>query len=924
MPSPSAASFRNIAAALLLPLGAALSGCDAVNETTDAEDLAQAQTQRSHGEYRKSVITAKNALQKNPNNAAVHQLLSQLALDFGNGETAQAELKRAEELGLPHDALLPLLAQSLLLQGKYQDLLDHIAVPAHMDAKDGARLMAWRGDAWLGLQKPDKARADYESALLLDANAALGKLGLARFAQVEGDSAKAFRLAQEAQASEPDNPEVWSYLGEWHEAAGDLAQAEASYGKAIALRPANEFDRTRRVWTRLAQGKLDAAREDVDALKKQAPNHFLTHFAQGLLLFKEQKPAEAQSEFEQVLKLNEGYVEALYFQGVTHFLQGNFLHAQESLARFNTLAPNTVRGLTMMAMVKFKQGDAAGAIQLLVPVVEHFPGNVPALRLLGNIELARNNYARALGYLSRAVEAGAQAAQAKAARGGSGVGEVESAMASDPGLAQTEVQVVLIHMQQRQYAKALAAIEAMKTRMPRSTLPLNLLAQVRLVQGEPAKAEAALKEALAIDPKDLGALQGLAKFAIQDKRYAEARQHCQAALSARPTDLPSRLCLAELDDLEGKPAAMADEFKQAIQDHPEALAPRLALSRLFNRLGQPRQGLSLLEQSRASFGEQPDFLARLAEAQLENEQPEEALETATRLAKLEPSAARGEYIAALARGRRGDALGMRAGLERALHNDPKFLPAREAMVRLLAAEKKLPEAERQLQALLKELPDNPELLGLKGWLAMIQKRWDVAESAYRASLAKLPSSQTLADLAKVQWFAGNRDAALKTLNDWIGQHPEDSGARHKLAGFYAELGRRPEQIAEFEKAVAADPEDVLALNDLAWELRAEQPARAIKYAERAVALAPDVPQVLDTLAAILLEQGQANKALKMLDQAQQRWPESPLIRYRLAVAQDQQGDPAAAVKTLQELLGGKAQFAERKDAEALLAKLGPR
>jgi hypothetical protein len=61
--------------------------------------------------------------------------------------------------------------------------------------------------------------------------------------------------------------------------------------------------------------------------------------------------------------------------------------------------------------------------------------------------------------------------------------------------------------------------------------------------------------------------------------------------------------------------------------------------------------------------------------------------------------------------------------------------------------------------------------------------------------------------------------------------------------------------------------------------------------------------------------------LDLLEQARGRWPPSTMIRYRLAAAQARNGGAAQAVQNLRELLAANAAFAERKDAEALLAKL---
>lgn len=925
MPKPSAAPFRKLAASLLLPL--ALTACERAKKTTDAQDVAQAQTALDQGDLRGGAINAHNAAQKNPNNADAHRLLSLINLELGNGEAAEIELKRATDLGIAREVALPILAKALLLQGKYQDVLDRIDLPAQMNPQDGARLMALRGDAWLGVGKPDKARADYEAALMLDATAPTGKLGLARLALGGGDAPQALAWVREAMQREPRNAELWSFQGQLYEAQGDPAQAEASYTQAIDLRQRDVFDRSRRVWVRLSQGKTQAAQEDVTALERQFANHFLTHFTRGLLLFKQRQLPEALTEFEATSKLNEGYAEALYFQGVTQLLMDHLPNAQELLARFNALVPNTVRGSIMMGLVKVKLNDLPEAAKWLLPVLEQYPDNIQALQLMGNIELSRGNSAKALEYLNRAVVAGDRTGQPRATgKADPGLGEMETALATDPALVRTEVQIVLIHLQDKAYAKAIEAVEAMKKRMPGSALPFNLLAEVYVRQGDDAKAEAVLKAGLRQVPDDVGTLQSLARLAIKNRHDDQARQYCQTALGLQPKDLPSRLCLVELNERAGDQSGVAEELQTAIQDHPEALLPQLTLSRLYARMGQPRRGLALLDTARARFGEQPEFVARLVEAQIETGQPGQALETAGQLVKLEPRSARAEYLLALAEGANGHAAEMRAALQRSLHHNPKFRPTREALIRALAGENHLAEAERDLKQLASEYPGDGGVLALKGWLALRQKQWSAATAAYRQALDKDPNNPDIAvELARGQWFGNDREGGLKTLSDWSARHPQDVAVHHVLAGFYGETGRRAEQLAAYEKALAIDPDDTLALNELAWELKAENPARALQYADRAVKLAPDSVPVFDTQVAVLIEQTEFERALGLLLQAKKRWPDNTMVLYRLAVAQDKVGSTAQAIKTLRELLASHpGAFAERKDAEGLLARLAAR
>jgi predicted Zn-dependent protease len=92
-------------------------------------------------------------------------------------------------------------------------------------------------------------------------------------------------------------------------------------------------------------------------------------------------------------------------------------------------------------------------------------------------------------------------------------------------------------------------------------------------------------------------------------------------------------------------------------------------------------------------------------------------------------------------------------------------------------------------------------------------------------------------------------------------------------------------------------------------------------AERAVAAAPQSPNIDDTLGWILLAQGEADKAVSYLSAASVSAPGNPDIQYHLAVALNRVGRTADAQSTLETLLGSGAAFADKAEAERLLQQL---
>ena len=118
-----------------------------------------------------------------------------------------------------------------------------------------------------------------------------------------------------------------------------------------------------------------------------------------------------------------------------------------------------------------------------------------------------------------------------------------------------------------------------------------------------------------------------------------------------------------------------------------------------------------------------------------------------------------------------------------------------------------------------------------------------------------------------------------------------------------------------------DEQNVAALNGLAWHLRKSQPAKALEYAERAAELAPDSVLVMDTLAVVLLNNGQVERARRTIARVYQKEPNAPTVRYHRAMIDAAAGDTSAAIEALQALLDEGGEFAEKAEAQRLLAEL---
>jgi putative PEP-CTERM system TPR-repeat lipoprotein len=263
----------------------------------------------------------------------------------------------------------------------------------------------------------------------------------------------------------------------------------------------------------------------------------------------------------------------------------------------------------------------------------------------------------------------------------------------------------------------------------------------------------------------------------------------------------------------------------------------------------------------------------------------------------------------------------RATLKQALQSKPDFLKAQDALLRL-ELEEKNPEAALQIARRIQaQQPTSPLGFDREADILMVQKRYPQAAKAYEQALAKGAGTAGLIKLHRALYIAGEAKAADQRLSDWIRQSPKDLAARAYAADVYLQTQRNREAIAQYEMLLKANPNHVIALNNLANLYQREKDSRAAATAEQAFKLAPDHPGVQDTLGWILVEQGQLPRGLDLLGKAATKLPKQATVRYHYGVALARSNQKSAARKELEAAIASGQKFPEQGDARTLLKSL---
>jgi predicted Zn-dependent protease len=128
-------------------------------------------------------------------------------------------------------------------------------------------------------------------------------------------------------------------------------------------------------------------------------------------------------------------------------------------------------------------------------------------------------------------------------------------------------------------------------------------------------------------------------------------------------------------------------------------------------------------------------------------------------------------------------------------------------------------------------------------------------------------------------------------------------------------------VAHYQAVVALQPDNIVALNNLAWSAGQLGDPKAIGYAESAVRLAPDNAAVLDTLGTLLVSKGDTSKGLEYLTKATELAPQRHDIRLNYAKAFAKAGRADDARKELIALQAVADEFAGKSEIPELLKGL---
>jgi len=638
--------------------------------------------------------------------------------------------------------------------------------------------------------------------------------------------------------------------------------------------------------------------------------------------------AMALEMFDRVLGVLPDDPDSLLLAAHAKAARGNLETAKRQLSRLRANYPNNTQSALLMSSVLLQLGDAQGAEELARDIIEEQGMDIRALSLLAAALAGQGLNAESAEYYARIAELSPTSSAALSALASqeimsgdsqAGIESLQSAVDLEPTSTTSREQLIEAQLRSGDIEGAAQSAQEYLEAVG-GTRALVFLGRVLVRQEKLDEANDTYRQALELSPGDPLASADLAAVALFLGDVPKARKVLEDSLESYPGNLSTLMRLAmvqeQQQDLEGMEASLT----RAMESSPVALNPRVALARLELRRNAPERAAALLSPADIESQDNPAVLELLVRSYLGTGDLSSADSYSRRLVSQQPD---NPAVLSLA-GQVANALGRYEVAEEqvreALNRFPDDVALRRVLTESLVYQRKLSLAQSEIDLFPAEVRNEVAVVMLRGRLALALGNASKATELFEDAFERAPGNTTLVFLAGSKWSTGNRDQAVADLERWLVSNPEDLTVLVSLATYEMELKRFDQARSRYAKVVELQPKNVAALNNLAWLLKETDTEAALAYIQRADGLAPTAAAIKDTYAMIELERGNFDRALALNDLVLESAGNLPDYTFNRAQILLRSGNKSDARSLLENLVAGP-EFAAQADAQSLLDSL---
>ncbi len=905
---------------------------DGMNEQ---QMLAKAKGYMSGGDLRAASIELRNTLKKNNANAEALYLLGSLDLKFGNFAGAEKEFEDAEQAGWDQQETQIALARTLLISNKSQKLLDIIKIKNDWSADTNANVSALRALAEASLGDIEKAKITLSKGQTYKKDALYMLIATARFQFAQQLDGHVKDTLATALSLYPNNADLLLLQAKNDIQNNKFTAAEDTLTTIIKQYPSQIITvNGRRARINLARlhitnGDIDKAAMQLTPLLKRNSKDPEVNYLSGLITFSQKDYHAAEEHLRTVLAITPGHNLSQQLMGKIKFSLNDYEQAALHLSEYLKTRPNdsATRKLLAQTYIILNQPEQA---QEVLQVNQIDDSNDPAtLILLSQIELNKGNITASIKTLQHAIKANSenlelhkQLAKAYIANHNTqqALDEIKRIKTLGGDTTETQKLSIAAYIGANKINKAISTAQQMlkANKDDPDILVINGILYDKAKNTFQARTY--FNQALQLQKHHPKATVGLARIESNAGNLDIAIALYTDLVKSKVGGTTPMLALATLAAKQNRTNDMLSWLEKARTTAPKEIKARILLANYYLKNSKVKQADTYIQEALKIAPEQAVILLLHSKILITQNRYNEAISPLKKIIIKSPDSIDAHVLLGKAFLYQNMPAKARKHLLTALRQNENHILARILMVEVELKEGHYEKSLRYTKNIQKTHPNLDVGYMLEGDIWMIKKNHQQARTAYSKAWEHKQTSELATKLFSVLRITSTFDDAIKPLTSWLSKNSDDTSMRLFLAVSYQNVSRNIDAIKEYETILKQDPNNITALNNLAWLYSLSGDSRALTLAEKAYRAAPNHAGILDTYGWILVQQKQAEKGARLIKQALDRAPDILEIQYHYAVALLNSGDSNQGKKILTQLLKQKKPFDGREEAQRLLSK----
>ena len=818
------------------------------------------------GQYRAAIIEARNVMKFAPSSPAGAITLATIYNTIG---APASTITLLEPMANKTPAAMLALAEAYTLSGKTisaQQLLDtYKSTNSNSDnndsksAENNEHFALLQARVFAATKQFDQARNTLTQLLAANPNHIDAQLRLIRVELADGNMAGAKTSLTQLLATNSKNPELLHLRAQTAYLENNLDDAERYLTDALSYLPQTDI---------ITPLKTRVLQQLSDTLTQQGRSTEALIYARLL--------AEANPEGHQANKtLNKAM--ALY-------QSGDLDEAEQLLLKLYEEYPNNNTSGMLLGMINYQQGDMTAASSLLEQNIDPETASSAVVSSTAIAQLRLGQADKAIELLGNALKAQPNDAGINSIYGlallntnpkdPQGAAALQKALALDPTKSQLRNVLARHFIATEQLPKAYEQLTTALQQNPSDAEALRVYADALLANDNAQQAQKITNSFVQSNPDNANGYIQQAKISVLAKDIMGAQRALEKAVTIDNSNTQALLALGQIHLSNQQWPQASQRFETVINLDKNSVIAYKGLISSYEARQQGDTITNSLKQSVATDSGNVVLAAVLAEyharkgnAELAEQYIDQALAGSLENAYVNATAVniyRGLSNQLAASNQTEQA---KAALNKALKIDGNNTMLLSDMVAIEIASTNYQQASQLAKQIAALAPDSSLADYLQGRILAAQQQWPQAITRLQTAWQRQPNNSIATTLYSALNANNNSDQAAAFIDEWQNLLPQSATPLIIKATQLQQQSKAAAASELYENAIALSPNNVVALNNLAWLYFENGNPKARELGKKAYELAPGNAGVADTYGWILVNEGEVNEGIKLLEQA---------------------------------------------------------